>query len=298
MLIFIDYFYMKTAKLLIPMLMLAAMAAAQTKPAAKGKQPAAKTAAPPAQTAAPITGTPTDDIYEYMILKHTDEPAPEGYGLKPTMLIPVGAYVGNIGDEKKIQQQLNRFLKSLLWDDGSAVTWLSRNTSMIDGVNVEQFKVTKTGTKDTITLYVDEYKSEPIKLPKGFKFYGKQQLLADFAPVLDEIYKYNATPDKFGDATAKANSFKILGYLQSDIGLDYLLDKDMLEPMINEVSIDVDFKAFLIRSYLFYKFEYELTGKADPKIAAFNSVVDDYQTAIKTHDVLLKGNLASYMVKK
>ncbi|QKJ32428.1 hypothetical protein HQ865_22570 [Mucilaginibacter mali] len=289
---------MKIVKLLIPMLLLAAVAGAQTKPAPKGKQPAAKPAVVPAQTVAPAAGTPTDDFYEYMILKHTDTPAPEGYGLKSDMLIPVGAYVGNIGDEKKIGQQLNRFFKSLLWADGSQITWISRNTSMINGVNVEQFRVTKTGTKDTVTLYVDEYKAEPIQLPKGFKFYEKQQMLTDFAPVLDDIHKYNATPDKFGDAAAKAQSFKILGYLQGDVGLDYLLDKDMLDPMINEVSIDLDLKAFLIRAYLFYKFEYEITGQQNPKVAAFNAMVDDYQVVMKTHNILLKGNLATYMVKK
>lgn len=280
------------------MMMLAVVAGAQTKPAVKTKQPAAKTAAP-ASTApvAPVAGIPSDEIYEYMILKHADTPAPEGYGLKPTMLIPVGAFVGNIGDEKKINQQINRFLKALLWADGSAITWLSRGSSMIDGVNVDQFKVTKEGTKDTVTLYVDEYKAERMLLPKGFKFYSKQQMLADFTPILEEIHKYDALADKYNDA-GKANGFKLLGYVQSTVGLDYLLDKDMLESLINEVSIDMDFKAFLIRSYLFHKFDYEMSGLANPKIAAFNAVVDDYQNVIKSHNILLKGNLANYMVKK
>lgn len=297
MLIFIDFFEMKTVKLLIPTMLLALAAGAQTKPAAKAKQPAATSAAPATKPAAPVTGTPSDEIYEYVILKHSDTPAPDGYGLKPSMLIPVGAFVGNIGDEKKINQQLNRFLKALLWADGSPITWISRSSSMIDGVNVDQFKVTKAGTKDTVSLYVDEYKAEPMLLPKGFKFYTKQQMLADFTPILQEIHQYNALPDKYSEA-GKANGFKLLGYIQSTIGLDYLMDKDMLDPLINEVSIDVDFKAFLIRSYLFHKFDYEMTGVANPRVAAYNAVVDDYQAVIKSHNILLKGNLANYMVKK
>lgn len=295
--IFIRFFEMKTVKLLIPLMLLAVTAGAQTKPAAKAKQPATQTAAAVSNPVVPVAGTPSDEIYEYMILKHADTPAPDGYGLKPGMMIPVGAFVGNIGEEKKIEQQLNRFLKVLQWADGSPITWVSRSSSMIDGFNVDQFRVTKAGTKDTVTLYVDEYKAEPILLPKGFKFYTRQQMLADFTPMLEEMHKYNAIADKYSDA-GKADGFKLLGYLQSTIGLDYLLDKDMLDPLINEVSIDMDFKAFLIRAYLFHKFDYEMTGVANPKVAAFNAVVDDYQTVIKIHDILLKGNLASYMVKK
>jgi hypothetical protein len=289
---------MKTAKLLISLVLLAIAAKAQTKPATKAKQPAAKTQAPAAVVTAPVTGTPSDAFYEYMVLKHADTPAPEGYGLKPELPIPVGSYVEDLSDQKKISLQLNRFYKALLWADGSQIIWLSRSSSMINNVNIDQFRVTKAGTKDTITLYTDQYSSAPILLPKGFKFYTKEQMFADLSPVVTEMRKYNATPDKYSNADAKNNSFKLLGLMQSIVGLDYLLDKDYLSPLLNDVGVDLDLKAFLVRSYIFHKFEYELTGQPDPMIKANNAMVDDYQAAIKTNNIFAKGNLATYMVKK
>ncbi len=283
------------------MVLLAVAVSAQTKPAPKAKQPAAKVPATAAATKPlpPVTGNPSNEFYEYMILKHTDTPAPEGYGLKPDMLIPVGAYAEDLSDQKKINAQLGRFYKALLWADGSQITWISRSSSMINSVNVDQFKVTKAGTKDTITLYVDQYKSDPILLPKGFKFYTREQMLADLTPIVQQIRQYNTTPDRFGSAAAKTTSFKLLGDMQAIVGLDYLLDKDNLAPLLNDVGVDLDLKAFLVRSYIFHKFDYEITGQANPLVNAFNAMVDDYQATIKAHnEIFAKGNLAIYMVKK
>jgi hypothetical protein len=169
---------------------------------------------------------------------------------------------------------------------------------MINNVNYDIFRVTKTGTKDTLTLYTDQYKAAPVGLPKGFRFYTKAELAGDLSSGLTQMRAYNATPDKYGDAKAKAASFQILGFLQQSVGLDYLMDNDYLAPILNDVGIDLDLKAFLVRSYIFHKFEYEDTGVAGAQVKAFNAMVDDYQIAIKAHDIFSKGNLATTMVKK
>jgi hypothetical protein len=283
---------MKTAKLLIPLLLLAVTVKAQH-PAAKAKQGAA-TAKP-----AVITGQlPTDEFYEHFVLKHANTPTPEGYGLSVDNTIPVGAYVEDLADQKKIGAQINRFLKTYLWADGSRIVFVDRKSEMINSVNVDKFRITKAGGKDTLTLFVDEYKTAPVHLIKGFRFYTKEELAAQLAPVLTDLRTFNAIPDKYGDAKAKTMSLQLLGFLQSNVGLDYLLDNDYLAPVLNDVGVDLDLKAFIVRSYIFHKFEYEATGQATPQVKAYNAMVDDYQAAIKAHEIFSKGNLATYLVKK
>ena len=294
-LILVQLFEMKTVKLLIPMLLLATLASAQTKPKTKAK-PAATTTAP---AAAPTgTGLPTDEFYEHFTLKHSNTPAQEGYGLSADKLIPVGVYVEDLSDEKKITAQLNRFLKTYLWADGKPIIFINRKHEMIDGVNIEKFAVTKEGTKDTITLFTDMYKIEPVGTPKGFRFFTREELATQFAPVLAMLKEFNATPDKYGDGKAKTSSLQILSFLQNNVGLDYLLDNDYLAQILNDVGVDLDLKAFLIRSYIFHKFEYAATGHTNIQVNAYNAMVDDYQAAIKAHDIFSKGNLATYLVKK
>jgi hypothetical protein len=283
---------MKTFKLIIPFLLFVVVAGAQQKPAAKTDKAAA--------TIAPIklTGTPTDEFYEHFVLKHSDDPAPEGYGFSPQLPITVGAYETNLTDQKNIALQVNRFLKSYLWADGSRITFIDRKSVMINSVNYDKMRITKTGTKDTLTLYTDMYKSGPISLPKGMIFYSKEKLFEELSPLAVQVVKYDAVPDKYADASAKQASFQLIGLLQNDIGLDYLMDQDYLAPLINDVGQDTDLKAFLIRSYVVHKFLYELTGQPNPKTKAYNIMVDDYQTVIKTHEILSKGHLADLMVKK
>lgn len=264
-------FDMKTVKLLIPLLFLTAVVKAQL---------------------------PTTELFEHYVLKTDPTPAPAGYGLTAAMPIPVGAYVEDLADEKKINHQLSRFFKTLQWADGSPMVYVSRSSGMINNINIDQFRVTKVGSKDTVTLFTDLYKSEPIHAPQGFKFYTKEQMAAELAPVLTQIKTYNAIPDKYADTTAKKETFIILGFLQSQVGIDFLMDKDYLDPIINDMGVDTDFKAYLIRSYLFHKFEAEATGQADVKIKAYNAMVDDYQDVISKHDIFSKGSLATLMVKK
>jgi len=294
-LILVEYFEMKTVKLLIPMLLLATLASAQTKPKAKAKSAATTTAQAPALTG---TGLPTDEFYEHFVLKHATTPAPEGYGLNADNPIPVGVYVEDLSDEKKIAAQLNRFLKTYLFADGKPVIFLTRKRQMINNINVDLFTVTKEGTKDTLTLYTDMYKLEPVSVPKGFRFFTREELAAQLSSVLITLKEFNATPDKYGDAKAKTTSLQILGFLQNNVGLDYLLDNDYLAQVLNDVGVDLDLKAFLIRSYIFHKFEYAATGQTDVQVKAYNAMVDDYQVAIKAHDIFSKGNLATYLVKK
>jgi hypothetical protein len=286
---------MKTAKLFIPLVLLAVTATAQQHPANKAKAPATA-----AKTTAPVAASqlPTDGFYEHFVLKHAETPTPDGYGFSPEKPIPVGAYEEDLSDEKKINAQLNRFVKTYLWADGTPVIFLGRQSQMINNVNYDLFRITKTGTKDTLTLYADMYKAAPVGLPKGFRFYTKAELAAEVAPAIAMIKAYDATPDKYADAKAKASSFQILGFLQQNIGLDYLMDNDYLAPILNDVGIDLDLKAFLIRSYISHKFEYEATGVANAQVKAFNTLVDDYQVAIKTHDIFAKGNLPTTLVKK
>lgn len=280
---------MKTTKLLIALVLLAGVVKAQQK---------ANEPVPTPMVAAANVKLPSDDFYEHFVLKHDETAAPEGYGLKPDMLIPVGAYEEDLTNQAKISKQLNRFFHTLVWPDGSALVYVSRNSSLINTVNVEQFKVTKSGGKDTVTLFVDMYKSGPVMAPKGFKFYAKDTLAKGFKPVLEEIDKYYAYKDRFKDTAAVAVSLQILGVVQSAVGIDYMLDHDVLDPLVNDTGLDLDLKAFLIRSYLFRKLYYQVTGQDDAKTKAFNGIVDDYQWVIKDHDVFAKGGLANYMVKK
>ncbi|GAB3914958.1 hypothetical protein [Mucilaginibacter boryungensis] len=286
---------MKTAKLLILIVLLAGVVKAQ-RPVTKPKQTPAKSATTTVE--APPTGLPTDELFEHYVLKHADGPAPEGYGMSPNMLIPVGAYVEDLANQTKITAQLNRFLKTYLWADGSPLIYAGRTSKMINGVNVDIFLLTKTGGKDTVTLYTDLYKMAPVYPPKGFKFLTKEQLATEFAPVLAQLKAYYAMPDRYANPAAVSASFQLLSFMQSYVGLDYLMDKDYIGQLLNDVGVDFDLKAFLVRSFIFHRLEYEVTGQPNAKIKAYNAMVDDYQVAIKAHDIMLKGTLASYMVKK
>lgn len=286
---------MNTAKLIIPLMLLAIAAKAQTHPAGKAKAPAAKTTA---SAPAVINGLPTDEFYELYVLKHATGTTPDGYGFTADKPIPVGAYEEDLSDEKKINKMLNRFIKTYLWADGSQISFLSRKREMINNFNVDIFRITKAGTKDTLSLYTDMYKTGAVGLPKGFRFYTKEELAAELAPAIVQVRAFEAMPDKYSDAKAKAASLQVLGFVQQYVGLDYLMDNDYLAPILNDVGIDLDLKAYLVRSYLFHKFQYAATGVADAKVKAFNVMVDDYQQVIKTHDIFSKGNLATTMIKK
>ncbi len=275
--IFNEFFEMKTIKLLIIFALFTAIAIAQQ-------------AAP-----APL---PTDEFYEHFVLPHTNAAAPEGYGLTPKAPIQVGIYEATLSDQDVINRQLGRFLKTYLWADGAPVIYLNRKTTMIDAVNYTLFRVTKAGGKDTLTIYTDMYKSGPVYAPKGFKFYTKENLAADIGPIIQDIKKYNAIADKYTDTTAKKLSFQMINYLQQNIGLDYLIDKDNLAVVLNDTGIDLDLRAYLIRAYMFHKVEYEGTGHAEPLKEAFNSMVDDYTEVIKRHEIFAKGSLPTTMVKK
>jgi hypothetical protein len=293
---------MKTLKLLTLLVLTISVAAAQTRPVTKTKTLVAKatpTTPVTAAVAAPVgTGLPSDEFFEQFVLKHSDTPAPAGYGLSAEHPILVGAYEADLSNQQKVNHELNRFLKTYLWADGSQIVFIDRKREMINSVNIDKFRVTKAGSKDTLTLYTDMYNSGPVAVPAGFKFYSKQQFATELTPICDQIKKYDAIPDKYGDDNAKQVSFQLLGFMQSSVGIDYLMDKDVLAPLLNDVGLDLDLKAFLMRSYMFHKFVYEVTGVPDAKKNAFNFMVDDYQTAIKAHDVFSKGNLATTMVKK
>lgn len=266
---------MRTAKLLLLFVLLSYMVKAQ--------QPAA---------------LPTDELYEYLVMKHNSGAAPDGYGLNPGAPITVGIYEVTMADEAKMKKMLDQFLKTYLWADGSQIIFISRKSAMINNVNYDLFRVTKGGTKDTLTLYIDMYKQAPVFVPKGFKFYTKENMAAELSPVLTSLKKYNLIADKYADTTAKRMSFQLINYLQSNIGLDYLMDTANLAPLLNDTGIDLDLRAYLIRSYVFHKMEYELTGHADPLKNAFNAVVDDYQDVIKKHEIFSKGSLNTTLVKK
>jgi hypothetical protein len=287
---------MRTANLLTLFVLLTGAAYAQH-PAAKAKQPAPKQA-PVIQTTPAVTQLPSDEFFEHFVMKHTDDPTPEGYGLSPDKLIPIGAYEEDLSNQTKINQQMGRFLKTIVWADGSPLIYVDHASSLVDGVNVDRIRLTKLGSKDTLTLYADEYKTGTIFLPKGFKFYTKAQLAAEIAPALAQVRQYLGTPDRYTNAKSKSDSFLLLGFIQSNIGLEYMMDNDYLATILNDVGVDLDFKAYLVRSYMFHKFENMATNQPNASLKSFNQMVDDYKAVIKTNDIMLKGQLAGYMVKK
>lgn len=261
---------MKTLKLLIPFLLLGAIAKAQL---------------------------PSTELYEHFILTINADKAPAGYGLSADKPITVGAYE-DLTSETKQNQLFMRFYNSYQWPDGSMVKYIDRKTKMVNNANVELFRTVKPGTQDTITLYVDLYKSGPVYVPEGFKAFTKELLAEQFAPTLQQIKTYDATADKFGDATAKLTSIQLLAYLQTNVGLDYLMDKDQIGNLMENYGMDTDLKAYLMRSYIFHKFEFEVTGQDNAKVKAFNAMVDDYLDATKKHADLITGDMSAIMVKK
>jgi len=279
-------FFMKTTRLLILLVFWACAVKAQKTPAAKTPGPA---------TATPL---PTTEFYEHFVLNTDPSPAPAGYGLTPEQPILVGAYEADLTDQQAINAKLGRFYRTFMWADSAQVKFLSRKTMMFNSMNIEVFQVTEEGSKDTVTLYTDLYKSGPVHAPKGFIFFSRGQLASTFTPLLAQLKKYDAAADKFGDEESKKTGFMLVGYLQSSVGLDYLMDKDYLEPVLDDSSLDLDLRAYLIRCYMFHKFEYAVTGNEDAKRQAFNAMVDDYKDVITKHSFLLQGNLATTMVKK
>lgn len=278
---------MRTVKLLTLLAFGIGTVKAQQAPAAKAQNPAAAIAAP----------LPTVEFFEHYVLKTNPAPAPDGYGLSPQKPILVGAYEADLTNQQLINSTLGRFYKTFMWPDSSQVIFLSRKTVMINSTNIEVFRVTKAGTKDTVTLYTDLYNSGPVYAPKGFIFYTRELLGQAFAQLLAQVKTYNAAPDKFGDEETKKLGFTILGYLQSSVGINYLMD-DYLAPVLNDSSLDLDLRAYLIRCYMFHKFEYEVSGSPDARKLAFNTTVDDYKDVITKHNFAMQGNLAATMVKK
>ena len=280
--------FMKTTRLLILLIFWVCAVKAQKAPAAATQQPAA----------ASLTALPTTEFYEHFVLKADPAPAPAGYGLTPEHPILVGAYEADLTNQEIINFQLGRFYKTYMWADSAQVMFLSRKTIMFNNMNIEVFRVTEAGTKDTISLYTDLYKSGPVHAPKGFIFFNRAALALAFAPLLAQVKAYNAAPDKFGDAETQKTGFQILGYLQTSVGIGYLMDNDYLGPILTDTSLDLDLRAFLIRCYMFHKFEYAVTGNEDAKKQAFNATVDDYKDVITKHNFTMQGNLAATMVKK
>ena len=107
-----------------------------------------------------------------------------------------------------------------------------------------------------------------------------------------------AAPDRYADDKAKTPSVQLLAFLQTNVGLDYLLDKDYVGALMDNYGIDADLKAYLVRSYIFHKFEYALTGQDNIKNKAYNAMVDDYQDVTKKHPDLITGDMSAIMVKK
>lgn len=282
-----EFFYMRTERILICLLFLTFAAKAQQSTPAAAKAPQANA----------VQALPTIGFYQLFVLPHSDTPAPAGYGLTPEQPIPVGAYVESMTDQQKIGAVFIRFFKTFLWDDGTPVVFVSRKTEMINNKNIEKFGVTKQGGKDTIVLYADLYKSAPVFAPKGFKFFTRENLAVTAGPILSEITAFDAFPDKYNDEGQK-ESFQLLNYLQSNINIAYLMDKTMMSSLMNDTGIDLDLRAFLIRMFIIHKFEYEATGHANSSKDAFNAIVDDYKGVIAKHTIAMQGDLANNMVKK
>jgi len=261
---------MKTLKLLIPFVLFAVAAKAQL---------------------------PANDFYERYVLPVSSQKAPAGYGLSAASPITIGAYA-DLTDQAKVNSLLNRFFNTFWWNDTAKVAYIDHTTKMINSVNYEIFRAVKPGTKDTISIYTDLYKTGPIYLPDGMTAYSKERLAAQFAPALQQLKSYEAAADKYADTAAKNTSFMLISFLQSNVGLDYLMDQDLIDPIMSNYGLDMDFKACLVRSYIFHKFEYIMTGQDNAKVKAFNAMVDDYIDITKKHAELATKDVTALMVKK
>lgn len=240
---------------------------------------------------------PATEFLEHFVLPVKADKAPAGYGFSAAQPILVGAYE-DMTNQDKVARAFTRFSNTYWWPDGSPVRYISRKTVMIDAVNYELFRTVKPGTTDTLTLYADLYKSGPVSIPEGFKTYTKEQLAAQFAPAMEQLKAYNAIADKYADTAAQHRSLMLVANLSSTVGIDFLIDQDYIGKLVDNYGIDPDVKTYLIRSYVFHKFECEVTGQDNPKDKAFNAMVDDYMDLTKRHQGLTLGNLAEFMVKK
>lgn len=260
---------MKTLKLLIPCLMLAIGAMAQL---------------------------PSDEFFERYVLKTTAATKP-GYGMSAENPIKLGVYE-DMTNQAKMSSIMGRFTNTFTWPDGSRVQFLSRKTVMINSVNYDKFFAVKPGTTDTIALFVDMYNPGELGVPECFKAFTKEKLAAEFTPTVTELRKFFTLGDKYADTTAKRVSIQLLSSLQTSVGIDYLLDKDYLDAILNNFGLDMDLKAYLMRSYMFHKFDAVLSGQPDAKVKAFNAMVDDFTDVTKRHPDLSTGGVAALMVKK
>lgn len=240
---------------------------------------------------------PSTEFLERYVLTVNAGKAPAGYGLSTANPITVGAYV-DMTDQTKVNAQFNRFFNTFWWADGSKVVYLDHVTKMINSVNYEIFRTVKPGTKDTISIYTDLYKDGPVFVPEGMTSYSKERLAAQFAETLKQLKSYEGMADKYADTAAKNSSFRLVSALQNSVGLDYLMDQDQIEPIMTNYGLDMDFKAVLMRSYIFHKFECIITGQDNAKVKAFNGMVDDYMDITKKHTELATKDVTALMVKK
>lgn len=239
---------------------------------------------------------PSDGLMEQIVLKVSSAPAPADYGTSPDAPVYVGAYK-YLADNNKMAALMGHFYKTYVWSDGTQIVFSKPATVMGKFGNVDVYTIVQTGKKDTMKLYVDMFKEGQVFLPAGLKLYTKEQLSKELAPVIQEVKTYNAVPDNYSDSTSKATAFQLVAFLQRNIGLDYLLDKETLKPVLDDANLDLDFRAYLVRSYMFHKLEFAYVDAPKTNEKAFNAMLGDFNKIYKLHPTLKSGAVATLKPK-
>jgi len=233
---------------------------------------------------------PSTSLYERFVLNINPEKPDSAYGRIPERPIMVGGnkYLANPEEGRKL---MTRFARTYTWPDGSPLEFSKPTTVFLSGTNVDKYVLRKAGSTDSLTIYVDMFNEGLVGVPDGLSLYSKAQLAKDLKPVVDTINTLFAAKDGFKDAEIQRKSFMLISFLQTSVGLDYLMDKDQLGALLADNTADGDLKAYLIRSYVFHRFVFDVEGQANPATKAYNAVVAEYANVVKLHPDVKKGQL-------
>jgi hypothetical protein len=241
---------------------------------------------------------PADSLYKYVILNiNSSDKAPAQYGLSAENPITVGAFKFFLSNREKMLITMNRFYKTFTWPDGSLVNFSSRYSINVKNIPIDVYSIVEPGKKDTIKLYANMYDDSPIFVPSGLRQFTKAQFAAELKSVLEGISQVFSAKDWYGEGPSKESTAKSLLYIQKNIGLEYFLDKDYIDPVMKDQVADQNLRGFLFRSYIFHKFYNLAVNGTSPIVNAYNSMLDDLNSTLKLHPELKTGSLLTLQRK-
>lgn len=65
----------------------------------------------------------------------------------------------------------------------------------------------------------------------------------------------------------------------------------MLQPLLNDAGIDLDFRAYLVRAYMFHKMDFAAVDAPKTKEKSLNAMIADFNRIYKLHPTLKAGNM-------